>query len=73
MKNIEIKNIKDYRYALGLTQEELAEQSGLTRATINKLENHRCKPSLLTCKKLAIVFDISLTDLWFLSNNGQED
>lgn len=46
-------NLKKYRQAVGLTQEELAEIVGVRRETIMRLESGRYNPSL----KLAI--DIS--------------
>lgn len=39
--------IRQYRQMKGLTQQELAESCGVTRQTINALENARYNPSLL--------------------------
>lgn len=53
MENEFICNLKTYRTLAGLTQEQLAEQVGVRRETIMRLEKAQYNPSL----KLAI--DIS--------------
>ena len=40
-------NIRQFRQGLGMTQQELAESVGVTRQTINALENARYNPSLI--------------------------
>jgi putative transcriptional regulator len=44
--------IKEYRKKLGITQEELAEKVGVTRQTINVLEQGRYNPSLELAYKI---------------------
>ena len=39
--------IRQFRQELGLTQQELADSVGVTRQTVNALENARYNPSLL--------------------------
>ena len=39
--------IRQFRQDLGITQQELADLAGVTRQTINALENARYNPSLL--------------------------
>jgi len=39
--------IRQFRQKKGMTQQELAESVGVTRQTINALENARYNPSLL--------------------------
>ena len=39
--------IRQFRQKLGLTQQELADAVGVTRQTVNALENARYNPSLL--------------------------
>ncbi len=40
-------NIRQFRQDKGITQQELADSVGVTRQTINALENARYNPSLL--------------------------
>ena len=40
--------IREFRQKKGLTQQELADAVGVTRQTINALENARYNPSLFT-------------------------
>ena len=47
--------IKDARVALGLTQHDLAEASGVSQATISLIENDRQEPRISTTRKLAEV------------------
>ena len=47
--------IREFRQIKGLTQQELADAVGVTRQTINALENSRYNPSLLLSYKIAKV------------------
>ena len=55
-----------------LTQEDLAEQVGVTRQAIAKWEAGETVPDLERCRKLAEVFEVSLDDLAnYESNIGE--
>lgn len=45
--------IKAKRKELGLSQEELAKQCGVTRQTVNAIENNKYDPTLLLAFRLA--------------------
>ena len=45
-------NIRELRKKLGISQQELGELAGVTRQTINALENSRYNPSLLLAYKI---------------------
>ncbi len=47
-----------------LTQQELAEQIGLTRQTINAIELGKYSPSLEAAFRIAEVFGVSLTEVF---------
>lgn len=47
--------ITELRKKIGLTQEKLAEETGVTRQTIISLEAGRYNPSLLLAKKIATI------------------
>lgn len=53
------KNIKRCRENAHLTQEQLAEQAGISLDFMGKIEVNISKPSLKTIFKLAIALDIS--------------
>ena len=44
--------IRQFRQKLGMTQQELADSVGVTRQTVNALENARYNPSLLLAYKI---------------------
>ncbi len=44
--------IRQFRQEIGLTQQELADSVGVTRQTVNALENARYNPSLLLAYKI---------------------
>lgn len=57
------ENIKKYRIAKGLTQKQLANKLGLAEITIRQYENKSRTPKLETLKKIALVFNILLSEL----------
>jgi putative transcriptional regulator len=58
--------LKDARVAAGLTQAELAERVGVSRKTINTVENGVFVPSTLLALKLAAALRKRVEDLFFL-------
>lgn len=48
--------IRDLRERRGLTQEELARQLGVTRQTVNAIENDKYNPTLSLAFKLSRLF-----------------
>ncbi|MFH1422135.1 MAG: helix-turn-helix transcriptional regulator [Planctomycetota bacterium] len=56
--------IKEERKKRGLTQEKLAELSGVSNTFISFIESGNKNASLKTIKKIADVFQISLSDLF---------
>ncbi len=63
MKSFDFSIIKTLRYRHGLSAEELARKSNLTRMTIAKIENSGGNPTLSTIEALADVFGISSSEL----------
>lgn len=61
--------IKELRQKLGMTQVKLAELSGISRATIWKLEtDNNAKTMTETLSKLANVLGVTVNDLFFDKN-----
>ena len=58
--------IKERRTELGLTQAELAEQVGVTRKTVNTVENGVFSPSALLAIKLADALKVSVEQLFWI-------
>ena len=58
MKN----NIKILRKKFKLTQEYIANETGVTRQTINAIENNKYSPTLELAMKLAIIFKSSVEE-----------
>lgn len=67
MKEWGLRNrIKIQRAIKNITQEELASEIGVTRKTINTIENGKFIPSTILAIKLAIFFDIKVEELFEL-------
>lgn len=56
--------IKSRRSFLGMSQEELALKADIDRTFISKIERGIANPSLKTIHDIALVLDISLSDLF---------
>jgi putative transcriptional regulator len=64
MKN----NIRVLRKNLGLRQEDLASAAGVTRQTINAIENQKYNPTLELAIKLARLLDTTVEELFITDN-----
>jgi len=60
--------IKEKRGELGLTQAELAERCGVTRKTVNTVENGVFTPSALLAIKLARALSVPVDALFWLES-----
>ena len=56
--------IRDRRKALGLSQEELAKKCGVSRQTVNAIENNKYDPTLSLAFRLAKELAISVDELF---------
>lgn len=64
MENFAInENLKLLRNKHKLSQEKIAEKIGVSRQTVTKWESGNSLPDLLSCVRLAELFDISIEDL----------
>lgn len=57
--------IHQRRKELGLSQQELAKQCGVTRQTVNAIENNRYDPTLALAFQLARVLGTTVDDLFY--------
>ncbi len=66
--NLETK-IRQFRQEKGITQQELADLAGVTRQTVNALENARYNPSLILAYKITkILGKDAIEDVFLLSD-----
>ena len=63
-----LTTLKDKRTAAGLTQAQLAEQVGVSRKTINTIENRVFIPSTVLALKLAKALAVTVHDLFELED-----
>ncbi len=61
-----VNHLKDIRAAKGLTQAELAERVGVSRKTINTVENGIFIPSTLLAFSLAEVLKLRVDEIFSL-------
>jgi len=59
--------LKDIRGARGLTQAELAEMAGVSRKTINTVENGIFVPSTILALALARALKVTVEEIFFLA------
>lgn len=59
-----MNNIRKYRAFFKLRQSDLAKEIGVTRQTINAVENGKTDPSLSLAFKLAKVFNCKIEELF---------
>lgn len=60
--------LKETRTAAGLTQADLAERIGVSRKTINTVENGIFVPSTILALSLARALDVQVEDLFRLAD-----
>jgi DNA-binding XRE family transcriptional regulator len=56
--------IREYREAFACSQQEFAEESGISRATLSKIEQGRIYPSMRIRRKLANALGVGPQELW---------
>jgi putative transcriptional regulator len=58
--------LRQLREARGLSQGELAAKLGVSRQTINVIENEKYDPSLPLALKIGRLFKVAVEDVFFL-------
>ena len=61
--------IKEFRAKFNITQEELAQKVNVRRETIVFLEKNKYNPSLKLAHDLAVVFKISIEELFLFEED----
>ena len=60
-----MNRVKDFRLLLGISQLDLAKAIGVSRQTINMIENNKYNPSLDLCINLAKALQTDLNSLFW--------
>ena len=68
-----ITHLAHHRKAAGLTQAELAQRAGVSRKTINTVENSVFTPSTTLALTLALVLGVTVHDLFELDEPDKEN
>ena len=69
-----IKNkLKVYRAMHDLTQEQLAQQIGVTRQTVIAIEKDKYQPSLKLAFKMATYFNVTIEELFDYDETEDEE
>lgn len=63
--------IKEFRAKFNITQEELAQKVNVRRETIVFLEKNKYNPSLKLAHDLAVVFKISIEELFLFEEDSK--
>lgn len=74
MEDRELKNtIKVQRAKNELTQEQLAHLVGVTRKTINTIENGKFVPSTYLALKIAKIFKVPVEEIFQINEDSEQD
>ncbi|CAG5323594.1 MAG: helix-turn-helix transcriptional regulator [Streptococcus mitis] len=63
-----MNRVKEFRKELGISQLELAKDIGVSRQTINMIENDKYNPTLELCLNLARSLQTDLNNLFWEDN-----
>ncbi len=63
-----VNSLKAHRARLGLTQADLAQMTGVSRKTINTIENRVFIPSTLLALKIARALETGVQDIFVLED-----
>ena len=66
------KRVREYRTQLGLTVEQLADRSGISKGMLSKIENAQASPSLATLARLSGALQVPVT-AFFRGLNEEQD
>lgn len=68
-----MNKLKEHRLRCTLTQQELADQVGVQRETIVRIENNKQEPSLRVAMRIAAALDVTVADIWNYDNFERKD
>ncbi|MDQ0163457.1 helix-turn-helix transcriptional regulator [Bacillus alveayuensis] len=65
--------VKIARIQANLTQQELAEKTGVTRQTISLIEKGKYNPTLKLCLEICYVLNKTLDELFWVERESEND
>lgn len=68
-----INKVKVARVQVDLTQQQLAEQAGVTRQTISLIEKGQYNPSLKLCLEICYVTNKSLDEIFWIERTAEQN
>ena len=69
-EDVLMNNLKVLRAKHDLSQEELAEKAGVTRVTVNNIENRKWVPSTVLALRIARILGVTLEEVFWLAEVG---
>lgn len=60
-----MNRLVEYRKKCGLSQLELSRKVGVSRQTINLIENNKYNPSLKLCISICLTLGVTLNDIFW--------
>lgn len=66
MSTVLINNIRRLRFERGMTQEELALRTGVSRQTVMSIERGATNPSILLALKIALALNVPVTEVFLM-------
>ena len=67
-----MNQVREFRKNMGLSQLELAKSIGVSRQTINMIENNKYNPTLERCLNLAKALNTDLNSLFWDENPNRD-
>ena len=64
-----VTRVREFRVAVGLTQQQLAERVHVSARTIISIEKEQYSPSLMLAYRISEVFGVTVEDLCCLKEN----
>ena len=67
------KRIRDFRLVMGITQEILAKELGVTAQAVSRWENGVAMPDITLLPALSVYFGVRIDDFFELSDEAQQE
>lgn len=61
-----MNRLVEYRKKCGISQLELSRKVGVSRQTINLIENNKYNPSLKLCISICLTLGVTLNDIFWM-------
>lgn len=65
--------LKEYRARIGVNQQQMGKLAGVSRQTISQIERGDYSPSVVLALKIAKVFEVSVEDIFWYEEEGDND